>query len=35
MGHTAKWYDDLAISLGHRGFLTLDEIERAEASEAY
>lgn len=30
MRHTAKWYDDLSIRLGHRGFLTADEIIRAE-----
>lgn len=31
MRHSEKWYHDLAIRLGHRGYVTLAEIRQAEA----
>lgn len=33
MYHTDKWYDDLSIRMGHRGFVTMAEILRAEREE--
>lgn len=28
--HTEKWYHELSVRLGHRGYVTLAEITRAE-----
>lgn len=30
MRHSQEWYHDLAVRLGHRGFVTLAEIGEAE-----
>ncbi len=30
MRHSEKWYHDLAVKLGHPGYVTLTEIRRAE-----
>ncbi len=30
MRHSERWYHDLAANLGHRGFVTLAEIRKAE-----
>ena len=32
--HSEKWYHDLSVKLGHRGYVTLAEIKQAEAGEA-
>jgi hypothetical protein len=34
MRHSEKWYHDLAVSLGHRGYVTLAEIRRAEVKSS-
>jgi len=34
MQHNARWYDCLAIQLGHRGFVTALEVKAAERREA-
>lgn len=33
MRHSKEWYYKLAERLGHRGFVTLAEIRKAEAEE--
>jgi len=34
MKHSAQWYAALGRSLGHSGFVTLAEVEQAEAEAA-
>lgn len=34
MTHTDRWYDCLAVHLGHRGYVTVAEIKTAELREA-